>query len=159
MQDKEIRIFYRGVPRDPRYVTCRAQSTMICDERFHVDPEALIGPHMLSGVDYMPGANDSPAELRFVLDGVAFAAIEDPSDGYRSMLDGVFFCKSRIENTFPAVRVELSRVESETDNLYRMTTTLGDVVVEFGTENADDYYPCFVSHFNPHMLGKVPNEH
>ncbi len=157
MQDK--RTFHRGLPLDPKFGLCPKHNYGACNPAFTLSAAALIGKNiLLSGVDFIPGSDDAPAELRFILDGVSFAAIEDPSDGYRSMLEGVFVCKEPIKNTFPAVNVNISKVESETDDLYRMTTALGDVVVEFGTENTEDYYPCFVSHFNPHMLGKVPNE-
>lgn len=157
MQDKEIRIFYRGIPTDTRYAKCRAQSAMTCEERYKIDPETLVGRHMMSGVDFIPGGDNAPAELRFVLDGVAFAVIEDPSDGYRSMLDGVFFYKGIVNNAFPAVSVYLSKLDDDTSDLYNMATNEGKVVVQFGTENSDDYYPCFVAYFDPTALGEVEN--
>lgn len=38
-----------------------------------------------------------------------------------------------------------------------MATNEGKVVVQFGTENSDDYYPRFVAYFDPTALGEVEN--
>jgi hypothetical protein len=127
-----------------------------CDIRLTLDAGHLTGEHMLSGVDFIPGSEDDPAELRFILGDTTYAAIEDPSDGYRSCLKGVFIIHDKIANTFPPVPV----VVAQTNDEYRKVSTVtvaasGRVVLEFGTENWDDYYPVFIARFDPTALGEM----
>jgi len=69
---------------------------------------------------------------------------------------GVFIIHDKIANTFPPVPV----VVAQTDDAYRKISTVtvaasGRVVLEFGTENWDDYYPMFVARFDPTALGEM----
>jgi hypothetical protein len=52
-----------------------------------IELENLIGEHLLSGVDNIQVDETEPIDaILFILDGVTYMAIEDPDDGYRSML-------------------------------------------------------------------------
>lgn len=144
-------VFHNGSTfHDPRW--CVRASRSLCDARFSIDGDHLLGARFLSGVDFIPG-DDDPAQIRFVLDGVTYAAIEDPDDGYRSALEGVFICKDKIANTFSPVPVVVSRLDDS--NIYTIAHPDGRVIVEFGTDNSDDYYPCFVGRFDPTALGEI----
>lgn len=92
----------------------------------------------------------------FKLDDVAYEAVEDEADGYRSMLgcvetrdvDGKIFFRT------PIARVVLERSEGYEKNewggeapmdLYKLTDLHdGHCWLRFGTENYDDYYPSFI---------------
>lgn len=90
----------------------------------------------------------------FTLDGVTYRAEEDPSDGYRSMLNSIHVDTNvQLKNTFPAhaVVAKWSPVESD-DVVEFVDAVTGKVVLEVGTSNYDDYYPCFVGHFIPEHL-------
>ena len=45
-----------------------------------------------------------------------------------------------VKNTFPAVKLEL------------LDCKTGKTVLEVGTENTDDYYPCFVANWSPENM-------
>lgn len=93
--------------------------------------------------------------VTFKLDGVAYCAREDPSDGYRSMLANIEVLGDvSVANTFPACRVRAERsANSHSDDCVVFIDVLtGQVVLEVGTHNADDYYPCFVGHFAPESM-------
>lgn len=85
---------------------------------------------------------------RFKLDGLIFEVQEDPMDGYRSYLgtieveegEGVFF------------RDPVAIVEVKHDLLYNGFKLVDDEHHEwlsFGTDNAEDYYPCFHFLYTP----------
>jgi len=109
----------------------------------------------LEGMDLEYFGCDSAA-YEFKLDGIIFKVLEDPDDGYRSHLgvidygdqsDSIFFRHSlgkvRIE-TFDT-RKRQGRCEG-----YRLVDISdGHVWLEFGTDNADDYYPYFVFRHMP----------
>lgn len=147
--------FLAGSQPQPDGCTRLSQAYGNCDARFSLDAGHLTGEHMLSGVDFIPGAGNDPAELRFILGDTTYAAIEDPSDGHRSCLKGVFIIKDKIANTFPPVPVVVAQV----NDAYRKISTVtviasGRVVLEFGTDNWDDHYPVFVARFDPTALGE-----
>lgn len=104
------------------------------------------------------GADDASHE--FKLDGIVFKVLEDPQDGYRSMLgvieygkqsDSIFFRK-------PLARVRIATYEDRTNNDHYSQSDQGyqlvdvddgHVWLEFGTDNTDDYYPYFVFRHMP----------
>lgn len=109
----------------------------------------LVGPHLLSGVD-MTSSGDANG-IVFVLDGVAYQAMEDPSDGYRSYLGELSVVDADgVKNRFAAVPV-LARMRDD-DVLEVLDGGSGDIVLAIGTENADDYYPWFVGDFTPEHM-------
>lgn len=125
----------------------------------------LVGEHVLTGVSSVEVRveGDVADSITFVLDGVAYTAQEDPSDGYRSYL-GALYIGGECANTFPPVRVlarEVGRRENdygsrEVELLELVDAVTGEIVLEVGTDNSDDYYPSFVASFRPqHMAINV----
>lgn len=116
----------------------------------------------------------SPRVVLLRLDGVIYWFQEDPSDGYRSSLSHVRVARpddipDGALAAFPerlvscALRTEPNhdwywRSEADEDATYgqRRDEVLvgtdeatGTVLFEIGTENLNDYYPSFVSHWTP----------
>jgi len=124
----------------------------------------LVGEKMFSGIDFNTErlANDDEFEaedcecVNFILDGITYTAIEDPEDGYRSMMKELKQGLGNIKNTFKPVRV-LARMKE--DNNYDCNEILqlinlknGKTVFEVGTGNTWDYYPFWVATFFPENL-------
>lgn len=130
--------------------------------------DALCGLRMLDargefvGVPTHDFAADNPRVVVLRLDGDLYWFQEDPDDGYRSSLSHVRIAvpedlPSGSLAEFPprlvscAVRdkphhdygLQLDNVLVGTDE------ATGTVLFEIGTENIDDYYPCFVSRWTP----------
>jgi hypothetical protein len=123
----------------------------------------LVGEHVLSGVDMdnskvkMWGENFEDCEvIRFVLDGKTYTATEDPEDGYRSCMKDIVVSEEVVSNSFFGVDVVASMRENEpcevNDVLVLTDTKTGKIVLEVGTENTDDYYPCWVANFVPENM-------
>lgn len=73
-----------------------------------VHPKALCGREMmLTGVDTMTksvekyGSIESASVINFVLDDVVYSGIEDPSDGYRSMMEKLEVGTSNSDEYYP----------------------------------------------------------
>lgn len=120
----------------------------------------ITGKKILDAVDFSTesikswGDSFEDCEVcRFRLDGVAYSAVEDPDDGYRShMRDLVVNEISTMKNEFEDCEVlcrHRSKGDYTCDVLELVDTTTGMVVLEVGTENTDDYYPWFQAIFNP----------
>ena len=129
----------------------------------------LVGNHTLDAVDFtneeMDLWNDGYTEhcqvIRFRLDGVCYMAIENPDDGYRSSMKSLVICESpNMKNVFPPLSVigrhRGNTTYSEDDILELIDAVTGKTVLEVGTTNVDDYYPCFTAWFNPE--GMAHNE-
>ena len=134
-----------------------------------VSLDDLVGEHRLDGVDtYIEkvkiyGGLEDANVIRFRLDGVVYVAFEDPSDGYRSSMDKLIVSPTpEMTNVFPATNV-LARKKADdeygsvNDTLELIDMVTGKVVMEVGTDNTDDYYPSFVSNFQPENLSA--NQH
>ena len=103
-----------------------------------------------SEVDYY-GADSG--DLTFKIDGIVFKAVEDPDDGYRSLLGTIDYtsCHDSLFFRLPIARVQIEEYygEGEPDGFYvnkgyRLVDVLdGHIWLEFGTDNYDDYYPMF----------------
>lgn len=128
----------------------------------NVDYAELAGDHMLSGVDSAAvpaGYGDTVDCINFVLDGMTYSAVEDPSDGYRSYLSYLVQTDElAVLNTFPpiAVRVEATPEGGYWEGLRFYDAANGALVLEIGTSNADDYYPSCVMYWNPTALAINP---
>lgn len=109
--------------------------------------EQFVGEHEFSGCD-MTGAGDANGII-FMLDGVAYRAEEDPSDGYRSYLGTLSVSTTPVRNQFAPIRVT-GRMRDEVLELIDVAS--GKTVLEVGTDNADDYYPWFVGTFTPENM-------
>ena len=132
-----------------------------------IDMENLVGKHLLSGVDMFNrevkqrwGNSFEDCQcINFVLDGIPYTAIEDPSDGYRSSLDKIIKSNEEITNTFSPVEVVI-HIQTERDGYWGgeckiltfIDTKNGKTVLCVGTDNSDDYYPSFVSDWMPENL-------
>ena len=129
----------------------------------------LVGNHTLDAVDFTNedidlwnnGYTEHCQVIRFRLDGVCYMAIENPDDGYRSSMKSLVICESpNMNNVFPPLPVIGRHREngaySEDDILELIDVVTGKTVLEVGTTNVDDYYPCFVAWFNPE--GMAHNE-
>jgi len=133
-----------------------------------VELKDLVGEHILTGVDF--SEEDVPtwfdeeefencSVCRFELDGVVYAAIEDPCDGYRSSMREVQVGGS-ISNKIPPHKVICRHIESrddgfgssECDTLQIIDCKTGKIVLEVGTDDIDDYYPGYVARFSPESL-------
>lgn len=132
-----------------------------------VEFSSLIGEHVLDAVDtdttkvkkwgdYFEDAG----VIRFRLDGLVYTAVEDPSDGYRSSMERLYVADDPIKNVFPPCRVlcrhSTKGEYNENDTLEFIDMVTGKTVLRVGTDNSDDYYPCFVSEFSPgHMASNA----
>lgn len=124
----------------------------------------LVGEHMLDGVDFDTTQVQSWGEqfeacevMRFRLDGKVYTAVEDPSDGYRSSMRELSVSVAEMKDTFAPVRVigrhrTAGSYSGSDDVLELIDAVNGKIVLEVGTSDADDYYPCFVSNFNPGFM-------
>ncbi len=130
--------------------------------------QLMVKQHFMSlaelELDYY-GADDG--DNTFKVDGVVFKILEDPSDGYRSMLGAIDYTDKHNSIFFqsPIAKVRLitfdgPETDPEVDYGYGMTNQgyrLIDVVdghvwLEFGTHNYDDYYPMFIFRHNPKKI-------
>lgn len=123
----------------------------------------LVGERMLSAVDYVTIAEAQG--IAFTLDGVTYIAEEDPDDGYRSVMSEIRIYTASVRNRFNPVRVVCTHVtvkkeqycSSDCDILTITDAASGRVIMEVGTDNTDDYYPCFVSSFRPENMTVPPS--
>lgn len=129
-----------------------------------VELESLVGEHVLDACDLFAddikdtwGDSFTHCELiRFRLDGKVYTGIEDPDDGCRSSLRGLYVSDDAVRNAFPPVRV-LGRMKGGensyvNDTLQLIDLVTGKIVLEVGTDNTDDYYPWFVGAFFPDCM-------
>ena len=123
----------------------------------------LLGDHVLTGVDL--DSIDGAMCVRFVLDGRVIIAVEDPDDGYRSMLENIWVKnEGTVKNMFPPCKVtgawdkmgeHITRwSEGEpSQNLLAFTDNITQKpVLTIGTDYGDHYYPMFVGDFAPENM-------
>lgn len=128
--------------------------------------EALVGEHVLTGVDFqtIPGTgpyNEDASSMTFVLDGVAYMVVEDPADGYRSIMSEIVVLPdgTAVANTFEPCHVVARMTGADSGILECVDVETGKVVLECGTDNMDDYYPSYVASFTPeNMAANQPNQ-
>lgn len=117
--------------------------------KIEVKLEDLVGEHLLSGVDEVGGTEEANV-INFTLDGLTFTAMEDPEDGWRSSMESLTVRAEPTTNSFPPVKVVGQMKKKEVLILVDMVT--GKTVLEVGTDDADDWYPAFVSSFMPENM-------
>ena len=123
----------------------------------------LYGEHLLTGVSFGelvgdPYDNgDVCSTVDFILDGKVYSTIENPSVGYRSSMKEIVdgrICE--IQNVFPplaVIGVEMPcNYKGQHEGLDFIDKVTGKIVLSIGTEDTDDYYPSFVSRFNPENM-------
>lgn len=90
-----------------------------------------------------------------VVDGkrIAFEAVEDEADGYRSMLQEVLQVplKGRIFFRKPIVNVFVVEATGGGFEGYDLVDASGHRWLRLGTDNADDYYPVFTFQYTPRV--------
>jgi hypothetical protein len=122
----------------------------------------LVGLHDLTAVDEGTeerkrwGSSETCNAIYFTLDGVTYAVVEDPEDGYRSHAEDVEVVARPMKNTFPACRVLATHRTDcgpgSADVLVLADVLTGLEVLTVGTENTDDYYPYYVATFDPRAM-------
>lgn len=121
----------------------------------------LVGAHEFSGIDFYAETEVSHAQvIRFVLDDIVYTAIEDPCDGYRSMLESLEVAESGVVksgvvvlNTFRPHWVEARMsIEPHEDVLIFYDRFTGLPILTLGTSMINSYYPSFVCDYQPSNL-------
>ncbi len=121
----------------------------------------LVGTRVLEGLDrgIQPSEDSYSSDgevFIFILDGKTYKAIEDPSDGYRSMMQDLQETDEQVKNMFgPQVvigRMVEDDVYQRNDIIEFVNPDTGRVVLQLGTSNWDDYYPSCVMNFYPEEL-------
>jgi len=117
----------------------------------HEEPmrSALLGEHSLTGVDF--SGRRSGNGIRFILDGVTYEVTEDECDGYRSSANPMVVTDYPITNVFPAVKV-IGSEDADDEILVLRDAETQLEVIRVGTGDAWDYYPYFISEFNPQNM-------
>jgi hypothetical protein len=108
------------------------------------------------------------AEHQFKLDDTVWEAVEDPDDGYRSHLGFMAIVQEADRSIFfqtPIARVRVVHFVGSYDTDYGSKRDCdffhltdaddGHIWLTVGTDNTDDYYPCFTFHYEPK---EAPNE-
>ena len=122
----------------------------------------LVGIHILTAVSmdppalvkmFAPDAN----VLNFELDGVAYTAVEDPDDGYRSMMGALIYDTTPLRPGFQPFQVfcyteSATRKEDSADILTMRDVITGKIVLQIGTDRDDSYYPMFVARWIPENM-------
>lgn len=136
----------------------------------NIQLQDLTGEHYLSGVSFDSITSDELSKISgysawedaqrctFILDDIAYQAIEDPSDGYRSSLEYLLICdKDLVKNTFEPIKVvgklNTEAMYSTNDAIDFVDVRNGKTILTIGTFNADDYYPYYVAEWMPENIG------
>jgi len=123
------------------------------------------GRHLLSGVDCTShqereaesGWEDYGDDYLICIDGINYLMIEDLNDGYRSNMLDPEITDREIKNKFEEQEVFIkhrtdghySGEEADVMEIYSMS---GDLILEIGTENIDDYYPSAIFNYSPENM-------
>lgn len=123
----------------------------------------LVGTHIFSGIETGTleilkwGRYEDCSYIKFILDGVAYMALEDPADGYRSYMEELKVvdepCKTKLPD-IPVYCKHRSEDEwgEESDLLDFYDESNDKCFLTIGTEHTDDYYPYCVLRYKPENL-------
>jgi len=117
------------------------------DREFGINVDSLSGRTF----GFYGAANNS-----FRLDGTVFEVVEDANDGYRSAMERLAII-GPVSGLFsvPIAKVRVDVDENTSSECWKLVDADdGHVWLRFGTDNYDDYYPCFVFDYEP----KTPKE-
>lgn len=127
-----------------------------------IELENLVGEHELSGLDTFIERSsqsyyrDDASGYRFILDGITYRVVEDPSDGYRSHLSELEVVSEKVDYTFPPQKVVGKMREngpwSTNDIIEFYDLITNKPVLTIGTDNSDDWYPFCVMEWSPENL-------
>lgn len=106
----------------------------------------FVGEHILNAVLYGKNGNGV-----FSLDGVAYEAVEDPDDGYRSYMDEIKVIKP-VEKMFEVPVVVEYIGKDRKDELVFRDSRNGKTVLSLGTDRIDDYYPFYFFDYTPQNI-------
>ena len=113
----------------------------------------LTGLHKLSGFDdNIPDKENLEDGVCFILDGEKYQVYTNPDDGWRSYISELFKEDVQCANRFESEDVFVVYEESSDFKGIKMYTMSGKIIVELGTSNWDDWYPCAINHFYPENL-------
>lgn len=111
-----------------------------------VDYNFFAGEHILNAVLYGENGNGI-----FSLDGVAYEAVEDPDDGYRSYMDEIRIIKPVKKMFEIPVAVEYIDKDDKDELVFRDSRN-GKTVLSLGTDHLDDYYPIYFFDYAPQNI-------
>lgn len=117
--------------------------------------EDLVGSHLLTAVspDSRESTYRAADSIAFTLDGQTYLATEDADDGYRSSMESIRKVDYTIPNLPVAVKILARMSESNSEDILELLNAeTGKVILRVGTDNVDDYYPCWVAEYNPENL-------
>ncbi len=129
-----------------------------------VELKDLVGAHKLSGVDFesqeveIYSSMETVEVCRFRLDGKIYTAIQNPDDGYRSSMKELIVSDSgEMKNQFEPVPVfcihrTVANYGNSADILDIFDAQNAKLILAVGTDNTDDYYPCFISSYTPENM-------
>lgn len=106
----------------------------------------------LKGIHWLSGVEAKSDAILFTLDGINYLVEEDPDDGWRSYHKKIIVSKTSPKNTFPPQKVEGRMVGGEDNIIQFFNTDTNKIVLEMGTANYDDWYPCCVLRWYPENL-------
>lgn len=123
------------------------------------------GKHYFSGVDHIPHQRtdrdseyyDYGDDCLFCIDGVNYLMIEDLNDGYRSNMLDPIFTEREIVNTFEKQEVMIKHREKgsyygDECDIMEICSMSGDLILEVGTDNIDNWYPSAIFNFFPENM-------
>lgn len=117
-----------------------------------IEHPCFIGKSLLRGVDHLSDRTNAANCMRIWLDDHVYTVVEDENDGYRSSMKHII--KERPESVFPLMTNVFTPIEvigERVDSLVTLKNVFGGIVVQFGTDHTDDYYPTFIAHFSAEM--------
>ncbi|HSN66735.1 MAG TPA: hypothetical protein VLS94_08845 [Fusibacter sp.] len=100
-----------------------------------------------SGIDVIEGG------FRVVFDGKSYELTEDESDGYRSYLNDVVETENKVDNTFQEIEVYcIHKDDGYYDVVEVFDSSNNQLILTFGTQNCDDYYPYCILDWKPQNM-------
>jgi len=99
----------------------------------------------------------------FRLNGSTFKVSEDPNDGYRSSIDSIIYIprnQHKFNNVFQPPYIVRPEIDgTETHYFIKLVDQNEDDILVMGTDNTDDYYPCYVCSFSPKEYNDLDKEY
>jgi hypothetical protein len=110
----------------------------------------LVGVYKFSGFDRTSINN---AEIvTITLNDNNYSFIENPEDGYRSLLNKILVNEFTVKNKFEYQKILCVTEEFNDELLIGYDLNTSKIVFKIGTDYADNLYPMFVSKFYPENM-------
>lgn len=106
----------------------------------------LVGVHRLQAVAYGKNGNGL-----FKLDGITYEAVCDEDDGYRSYMDDLAIVDD-MPKMFDIPVLVLFEDPWHDDRIEILDNRNKRLVLNVGTKDIDDYYPCYVFDYHPENI-------